>query len=139
MLFLSTETPVTLEWVDDAQTILKLKLTGRWKWSDLLPSLVEIRRNHEDSDRLFDLIIDVSQSKLYESNPIGFMREYMLPSYGVSALRLIVVVGVDNFARVLWSGITALPIARHLRAYFFDTLDEAIQFCQRYTGIQTNE
>jgi|GEM_PF-1069142 hypothetical protein len=132
------QSPITLCWHDESCRILIMTVVGSWYWDDIRSVLIQIREIEAAHEHLFDLIIDARATTLFQSNIIQYIRSWKSQTMYPSTRRLIVVVGVDHFTRVLWKGIATFPFGRHLAASFFDTMADAIAYCQAYTGTQTN-
>ncbi|MDX2161669.1 MAG: hypothetical protein SF162_10115 [bacterium] len=123
---------MNLTWADNANRILVVKIDGRWSWRELEPLMTELFRIDSERSQPFDLIIDARATEMYEPNLADYLRgRHAAPR--LAHRRLLIIVGVDEFSQILWRGLTAMPYAAHLKAAFFDTVDEAVVYAAQYT------
>ncbi|MFN8530244.1 MAG: hypothetical protein U0670_16715 [Anaerolineae bacterium] len=121
--------------MNDERRIFIITVVGRWHWHDIEPVIAEVQKIGTSHENPFDLIVDGRQSTLYEPNLVDFLRNRVKSRVPRSARRLLILVGLDDFTKVLWRGVTQMPFAHHLQAHFFDTVDEAVHFAQQYTEV----
>ena len=80
-------------------------------------------------DHGVDFIYDVREMSILPPDLITQFKLRYLNKHRNT--RQFLVVGVDSYLQLLWNTFTSLPYARHLRALYFDTLDEAREFSQQ--------
>ncbi len=123
---------VNVQWRDTENTILVLTFQGRWYWKELDAAIKTLMELAQPTTKPFDLLVDITQSSLYEPNAIEYVRANYI-NVALPNLRIMMCIGADYYTQVLWKVFTDLPIARHLALHFFDTLDEALEFSRSYT------
>ncbi len=80
-------------------------------------------------DHGVDFIYDARRMSILPPDVISQFKLRYLKKHANT--RQFLVVGVDSNLQLLWNTFTALPYARHFRALYFDTLDEARAFSQQ--------
>lgn len=123
---------ISIGWTQDL-AILLLTFTGRWNWKELDSVVSEGVAMTKERNLPFDLIVDLRQTSVYEPNAIEYVRAHYSDVVSDN-LRLIFVVGADYFTQVLWKVFTALPMGARFAAIFCETLEEAIERSQAYSG-----
>jgi hypothetical protein len=66
--------PITVDWFDTEQTIVRYEFLGRWSWTELHTAVDEVQDMLASVDHRVDIIIDVSQNVGIPSGAIIQMK-----------------------------------------------------------------
>ncbi len=124
--------PVRVNWTSPEQNAILVKITDRWTWRVIETMLVGLLALDTAADHPYDLIIDGSQTTLWEPDLLEHIRANYTTPY-LKNRRLMLIVGADEFSRMLIEAIPALPGMSHMKFLFFDALDAALAFSASYT------
>ncbi len=124
--------PVRVNWANPEQTAILITITDRWTWRVIETLVVGLQTLDSTAAHSYDLIIDGSQTTLWEPD----LLEHARANYSEIMLkhrRMILFVGVDEFTRVLIEAVPTLPGMSHLKVVFFDTVSEALAYSASMT------
>ncbi len=124
--------PVRVNWANPEQSAILITITDRWTWRVIETLVVGLQTLDSTAKHPYDLIIDGSQTTLWEPD----LLEHARANYGTIVLRhrrMILIVGVDEFTRVLIEAVPALPGMSHLKFVFFETVSEALVYSASVT------
>ena len=118
---------VHVEWDNQDATIILWSFIVRWTWGEFDDAVKTVSTMFETVDHAVDFIIDVRQMSILPPDVVSHIKQKYLGK--PEKMGRFVAVGMDANLRLFWDTFTDLPYARHLKAYYFETLDEARQFC----------
>jgi hypothetical protein len=117
---------VHVEWDDEERTRILWSFVGRWTWGEFDDALKTVKAMVDSVDHAIDMLCDVSQMSILPPDMISrFKSNYLKKS---EKIRLILFIGMDTDLQLFWNTFTDLPYARQLKAYYFETPEEARAF-----------
>jgi len=128
---------VHVQWDNEEKTILLWSFEGRWTWGEYDDALKSTNTLLESVEQKVDFIYDVRHMSILPADVVTRFKMYYLKKPEKS--RLYLVVGVDSYLRLLWDTFTSLPYARHLKAFYFETLDDARHYSRNYQDRQPGD
>ena len=129
---------IRISWTTPEHTAALITFDGRWAWRDIDGMVAGLNALDSTAQHPYDLIVDGRNTTLWEPDLLGKMRaDFTTPR--LIHNRLTLIVGVDEFTRVLIEAIPALPGLGRLKFFFFDTPEAALVFSANYTETPTSE
>ncbi len=117
---------VHIEWANEDRTAILWSFVGRWTWGEFDDSLKIMSGLLNSVDYPVDTIGDVRQMSILPPDIVSrFKAHYLKKS---EKIRFLIFVGMDADLQLFWNTFTDLPYAHHLKAYYFETLEEAREF-----------
>jgi hypothetical protein len=120
---------VEVRWDDDEQTLLRIDVTGRWKWDDVYKALEGIKPLIMSVSHTVNLISVMHQSSHLPGNPLFHLNNFVRnapPNLG-----MMIIVGASQYAAPF------RPIAQKLypnvlrKVEFAATVEEAKELLKR--------
>lgn len=122
---------INVKWDNAEQTIILWTFIGRWSWGEYDSALTEATTLLDSVKHHVDFLYDLREMSILPPDLITQFKTRYLKKHPNT--RLFLVVGIDSYLQLLWNTFTALPYARHLRARYFDSLDDARLFSKKYS------
>lgn len=120
---------VHIEWDSEDRHAIVWTLIGRWTWDEYAAAWSEmITMLDTAAGKKPDIIFDVRRMTMLPPDVITRMKKDYL-NIPPAAGRMLAV-GVDVQLQLFWNTFTDLPYASHLKATYFETLEEAIEFAR---------
>ena len=117
---------VHVEWDNEERTAILWSFVGRWTWGEFDDARKTMSEMLDLVDHPVDTICDVRQMSILPPDLVSrFKANYLHKSEKV---RFLIFVGMEADLQLFWNTFTDLPYARQLKAYYFETLEEAREF-----------
>lgn len=120
---------VRVEWNGEDRDAILWTLVGRWTWDEYAAGWSEMLTLLETAaGKKPDIIFDVRHMTMLPADVVSRMKQDYL-NIPAKAGRILAV-GVDSQLQLFWNTFTDLPYASHLKAAYFETLEEALEFAR---------
>jgi len=117
---------VHVEWDNEEMTAILWSFVGRWTWGEFDDAMRAATAMLETVEHQVDCILDVRQMMILPPDVVSRVKEHYLRRSDNAGR--ILAVGLDANLQLFWDTFTTLPYAQHLKAHYFDTLEEARHF-----------
>lgn len=114
--------PVSVEWIDDEQTIIALIFEGKWTLEELYPALSEMYKQIGEHQHTVDSIVDMTHASSLPSNVLsirGTIQRNKPINQGASAI-----VGANALVRSI-ANIINRVVKEESDYIFTDTVEQA--------------
>jgi hypothetical protein len=121
--------PVTVNWYDDEQTIIRYEIIGLWKWPEFQDAWHQANGMVAGVDHPVDFIVDLTASVLVPAEATRRFRQLVAAHPRHARAGNVVIVGADKYIVMLWhimSSFIAFPFDAHFEA----DLEAAQQYIQ---------
>ncbi len=118
--------PITVVWDDEAHSIVRYVLEGKWEWNEFRPFIDQAAAMTRTVDHRVDTVADLRRSApLPMKNAFPTLKHLAIMTPDNALQGIFVVIGGGVFVRSL--GATFKRIYPHIGAatYFVETLEEA--------------
>ncbi|NWF68280.1 MAG: hypothetical protein HXY40_04280 [Chloroflexi bacterium] len=98
--------PVTVQWDDDAHTIIYFRLTAPWSWDDYEHGDQQVRALLDSVNHTVDIILDFASMGMLPLNSFPYIRRAAIdihPNQGMVAI-----LGINAFLRMLGNAMEAV-------------------------------
>lgn len=114
---------IHFSWDDDAQTILRFDMDGRWTWDEFDAKASESLEWRQDRTRPYSVIMNNTADAFAPPESINHLKQIM--ERGGDTMELFVIIGGDRFAKMVGSAFS--QVYRHLgkKLVFSNTLQDA--------------
>jgi len=117
---------VHVEWDSEERSIILWSFVGRWTWGEFDDAFKTVRAMLDSINHPVDIICDMRQMSILPPDIVSrFKANYLQKT---DRIRFLLMVGMDADLQLFWNTFTDLPYARQLKAYYFETPEEARQF-----------
>ena len=114
---------VHVQWDSEDQTTILWSFVGRWTWGEYEDALGVATAMMDSVDHQIDYIFDVRHMSILPPDLVTRVKAKYLNQ--PEKIRYFIAVGFDRDLQLVWDTFTDLPYARHLKAEYADSLEDA--------------